>query len=80
MKIKESITFQVSKTSFPGGIYFFSMGMGVVAYALLVCIALILKGKRVAEAVSPHGPKARPKAKPQLFQLQVTNLHSVSNV
>ena len=45
---------QITKTSFPGAVFFVSSGIITASYIMSFWVTAMLKGKRLSQVVEPH--------------------------
>ena len=73
-KLPEAVfIIQATEATVPGTVFYFSFGLVVLPFVLLIWIMFILKGKRISDAISPHDTPVSPKAKSNFVQLQTDN-------
>ena len=66
--------YQATKNTVPGSVFFFSMALLCVAYGILLCITILLRGKRLADAVSPHEEPTEKERQGTMIELSAGNL------
>ena len=74
-KLPEVVFFiiQATEATVPGTVFYFSFGLVVLPFGLLIWIMFILKGKRISDAISHHDTPVSPQAKSNIDQLQTDN-------
>ena len=72
---------QITKTSFPGAVFFVSSGIITASYIMSFWVTAMLKGKRLSQVIEPHdsSDKEAEAAAAEKANIAVVSAINVSN-